>query len=673
VLRSRLSERGDAIAGAVVGACLVLMAATTTGGSTLGPNTWTEIVLLTIGALTGGWLLIAGRRLRGPALVAVVAFVALALYTALSIAWSVTPDLSWLEAARTAGYLAAFVAACLLARLAPQRWRVLLGALALAAITLSAWAVVAKVFDLGTSGQSQYGRLLAPFGYWNATGLMAAMGMPALLWAGRRREGGRLARGAAVPAISLLATVVILSYSRTALAAAVVGCLICVSFGQTRLRAVLVLALGWAGAAVICAWALGDAALTSDRVAGPARVSAGHSFGLVVVAVLAVCCGVGFLAAFMADRTHLTAATRRRIGVVLVGALGLAPVVVMIALAVSSRGFTGEISHVWSTLTSSQARVGDQPGRLVDFSNSRPRYWHQALSVTGDHLIAGAGAGSFGTAHLRYATAHLTATNAEHAHSYVLETLADLGVIGLAISLVLLASWAVACRRALHRGATLGGPGSTAEGDGLWALLAVVLVFGVSSSVDWTWFYPGLAVPALVCAGWLAGRTAFPGGPAGALERPALSMAELSRRPKLILGLTGVVAATVAVAWGVWQPLRSADATNAGITALTHGNVRAALADAQSAAAEDPVALEPLQELSAIYQALGDPSAARAELVKATTVQPENPVPWSWLGAYDLGRRSGRAASELRRAAALDVTNAGVRAQLAAAARGQGG
>ena len=38
------------------------------------------------------------------------------------------------------------------------------------------------------------------------------------------------------------------------------------------------------------------------------------------------------------------------------------------------------------------------------------------------------------------------------------------------------------------------------------SMLCLVVVFGVHSTVDWTWFVPGDACVALVCAGWLAGR-----------------------------------------------------------------------------------------------------------------------------------------------------------------------
>ena len=46
-----------------------------------------------------------------------------------------------------------------------------------------------------------------------------------------------------------------------------------------------------------------------------------------------------------------------------------------------------------------------------------------------------------------------------------------------------------------------------AERVGLATLAVVVIVFGVHSAIDWTWYVPGNAVPALLCAGFVASRT----------------------------------------------------------------------------------------------------------------------------------------------------------------------
>jgi hypothetical protein len=644
-------RRADLILGVLGAAGLTVLAGTATSGSELTPNTWAEIALVTIGAILAGALIIRRRTITGWAAVAVAAFAALALLTGLSMAWSIAPDLSWLEAARTTAYLAAFAGAVTLARLLPDRWHAVLSVLGAAAVLLTGWALVVKVFTLGAGGQPQYGRLLAPFGYWNATGLIAGMGMPALLWAGSRREARRLTRALTLPGLSVLATVVILSYSRTALAATLVGLFVPLLFMRSRLRALLLLGLAVIGAGVISAWALGDGSLTGDHVALAARRSADGTFGLVLVVAVIVLGAAGFAITIAVDRISLSTRVRRLVNRALLGAVALVPFLLVAALAASSRGLTGEISHVWNTLTSSQATVGDKASRLVDLANSRPRYWRQALSVADHHLLAGSGAGTFGIAHLRYPTATLTSTNAQHAHSFVFETLSDLGLLGLAVSLMALLSWAMATRATLSSRTAAAEP----ERDALWIMLGIVLAFGFSSSFDWTWFYPGLAVPALICAGWLAGRSV---AVAGGQPPPRGPGRQLSQRPGAVASLTVVLIATIGLLWGTWEPLRSADATNAGINAMISGHAGEAIADARSAAAADPLSLQPLQELSAFLGAVGDQPAARAELAKATTIQPQNPQPWSWLGTYELQRgQFGPALRAFRRAATLDITN----------------
>ncbi|MFX8335607.1 hypothetical protein ABTL52_20360, partial [Acinetobacter baumannii] len=73
-------------------------------------------------------------------------FALLAALTALSIAWSVQPGNSWLEANRTLSYLAVFTAGMALARLVPERWSMLLGAIALFTLVVAGYALLVKVF-----------------------------------------------------------------------------------------------------------------------------------------------------------------------------------------------------------------------------------------------------------------------------------------------------------------------------------------------------------------------------------------------------------------------------------------------------------------------------------------------------------------------------------------------
>jgi O-Antigen ligase len=439
----------------------------------------------------------------------------------------------------------------------------------------------------------------------------------------------------------------------------------------------LVLLIGGVGAAVVCVWALAHPAIVNDadsvfmsHVSVTARSNAGHDLGIVLLIALVVVMAVASGAIWLTDRRPLSARHRQLADLATLGVVALIPVVVIVGLAASSRGLTGEVSHIWSSLTSTGGGALDNAARLATLSNSRPDYWHEGWSVATHHLLAGAGPGSFGVAHLAYPTATLTPTqDVSHAHSYVIETFADLGLLGVVVSLALLLSWGRAAT--LSAGVRLArltdAPADTdAERAGLWALIGVVVAFGVSSALDWTWFYPGVTVVAMACAGWLAGRGPLR-QPVGLL--PAAARRPLITRPAAIGVVTALVVVALAGGWEMWQPLHSTDANNAALTALEHRQGTQAAADARSAANAEPVAIAPLHTLATIYSAFREPVQAQRELVKATTVQPQNPQPWCWLGVYQLSQGDfGAAAGSLQRSVMLDVTDSyGQQALLTAA------
>jgi hypothetical protein len=240
-----------------------------------------------------------------------------------------------------------------------------------------------------------------------------------------------------------------------------------------------------------------------------------------------------------------------------------------------------------------------------------------------------------------------------------METFADFGAIGLAISFALLLAWVLATARTFELGWSARGvrvarpppaPERFAERAGLIALLAIVVTFGVHSLIDWTWFVPGDAVAALACAGWLVGR--------GPLTRPAGRLPHrraLLRSPAAIIALAATAVVTLGTIWVIAQPLRSSDADSAAIAAALNGNAGVALSDAQTAAAEDPVSVEPLFLLSRLYASLHDSTAARHELNVAVSRQPANPQVWEQLGCYELSQhRFPTGLRELHRALALE-------------------
>lgn len=617
------------------------------GGTDLTSNTWIEISLTVIGAGLAIAAALVSARERAWGAVTLLLFVALTALTAASIGWSVQPSDSWVEANRTVSYLAAFGGAMALARMVPGRWAAIVGAIAVVATIVSGYSLIAKAFPATFDAVDQVGRLRLPFDYWNAVGLMAALGVPASLWAGARRGGGLISRALAVPAIGVLVVAIMMSLSRGALVIVVAGLIVWFALVSTKLRAALVLCLGVAGGAAASAWALSNHALSHDFVGLHDRTTAGHTLGVVLLAMIAVQTAVGFAAAVAMNRVVVPEMVRRRVGLGLVVLAALIPVAGVGAVAASDRGLTGSVSHAWNELTSpNSGGAADVPGRLLATGSTRGRYWNEGLNVADHALFKGVGAGGFATAHTRYAFANAGGAFVTHAHSYPIETLADLGVIGLLVSVALLVAWLVSAARAV--GVRRWVPDDRlAERDGLITLLVVAIIFGLDSAIDWTWFIPGTAITALVCAGWLAGR--------GPLVRP------VGRRPISAtggtIGAAAVIAAvTLVVAWLTFQPLRSANADAAALTAITRGDEAAAFREARAAASENPVSVDPLFQLSALYRAAGNDAAAIDELRKAVDLQPQNPQTWLTEGETLLAlHRPGQALPALSRALQLNV------------------
>jgi uncharacterized membrane protein len=631
---------------------LLAVAFITSGGvdqTTASPgSTWTEIALTLLGAAALAAVpLVGGRgRLWGGATVALMT--ALTGLTALSIIWSVVPDTSWSAANQMLSYLAAFAAGVALARLAPERWRVLVGAIALLAVALSGWALLAKVFPATLAPDNISGRLQAPFGYYNAVGIMGALGLPPCLWAAARRDRGRRVAGLAAPGIALTLSALVLSSSRSADAAAVVCLAAWLVFVPLRLRSAAMLAVGGAGAIAICAWALSHSVLTANGTLTAAMDSAGHTFGVVLVIVIVLAAAAGVACARAMDHRAMSGGTRYRAGTALVVLVCLVPVATVGAVATSSRGLTGEISHAWTTLTSTRGGAANAPTRVLEFGSSRPLYWHEGLIVGSHALLKGVGASGYGTARLRYTS---NPAKSDQAHSYIIETFADLGLIGVGISVALLVAWAVAAARPLavrNRWSSLAVE-QHAERVGMVALAVVVLGFGIQSALDWTWFFPGVSVPVLLCAGWLAGR-----GPLAAPVGWLGPQRALLDRPGAVAIATGVAVVAIAGAWMQWQPQRSADQV---VDALEASSNSAAFGHARTAVASDPLAVEPRFQLASLYQSVHEASAARAQLEDAVQSQPQNPATWAQLGALEVQVNEPRGAlMALRHVLELDHT-----------------
>jgi tetratricopeptide (TPR) repeat protein len=630
-----------ALTTAGIGAAISALALRGGGGLQLGPLTNDEIAIdLAAGGLAAAAVLATARTRRGWGGVTLALFGVLLLLTGLSILWSVQPSDTWIETNRTLSWLAVFAAGIALVRLAPRRWDALLGGVLLAGLVVSGYALATKVFP-SLDAQETYARLRAPFGYWNAVGLMAALAVPPCLWLGARRSGHAALGALAFPITGLLLVTVLLSYSRGSLLALAIGCAFWFAVVPLRLRGAAVLLVAGAAAGLVVAWCFSQAGLSKDNVPLGQRAVAGHDLGLLLLALVLALSAAGIVVGFVRAYRAPGPTARRRAGTALLVGLALVPVAGAIGLTQTSRGLGGSISHGWTQLTNphAQGTLTNDPSRLTAVGSVRARYWNEALKIFKANTFTGVGAGGYATARPRYREDTL---DVRHAHGYLVQTAADLGILGLAASLALLAAWIAAAGRAT----ALLGPGrhqarNTPERIGLLSIATIVVVFGVHSLVDWTWFTPATAIVAMLCAGWLAGR-----GPLA--ERWAPATREMLRRGlrerPLAAGALAAVAIALAAGWAAWQPERAVTAGNDALAAIEHGHLGQARALAQSAHDRNPLSPDPYYDVAAVEQAAHRNDLARKAFERAVQLQPANPGTWLNLAQFELTVGRPRAA-----------------------------
>ena len=679
-----------------LGAGLAAVALIAKGGTELAPTTGTEIAIILVGAaVVICALLFAPTPQRRWGGVTLILLAGLAGWMALSIGWSIQPADSWSETNRTVAYVAAFAGALGMARLAPERGRAILTAVLVACLAVCVIALVEKALPAATNSTAELARLREPLGYWNALGLLAALAVPPCLWLGARREGAPGQRVLAYPLLGLALVTVLFSYSRGALAALAIGLAFWFAAVPLRLRGLVVLATAAVPTAALTAWAFTEDALSKDRQPLADRIAAGHQLALLLGVMLILLVVAGVLIQRASDRGLVTPQLRRGGAIAALALVALLPVAGVGALATSERGLTGSVSHAWSSFFgSSGGRLTYGPERLTGTGSKRGAYWGEAYEIWERTKMEGAGAGAFATARKRYRKDNF---DVRHAHGYVPQTAADLGLVGIALSLAGLIAWALAALRATRRPdnagdaetaplgqawpqalagrlgglaparlvergrsafARTGAPGVAAgpvEAGRLELLtvVAVVVTFGVHSAIDWTWAFPGTGLIAVVCAGYVAGH-----GPPG-------SVAARRSAPFQMRAAAAAVAAIVALvaAWTVWQPARAQSAAESSQALLATNHVSDARVLAEEAVDRNPVSIDPLFQWASVEERARRPALALQILRRAVTLQKLNPESWRALAEFQLTtlNNASEAFKSIEAARYLDPQNPALR------------
>jgi O-antigen ligase/polysaccharide polymerase Wzy-like membrane protein len=666
--RAWLSRLGpERLAALVVGGALAGVAFGAAGGTQLGRTAVVEMLMVLLGGAVVTAAIVWGRR--GPLYggTSLMLFAAVAALTALSVTWAMVPELGYVEAGRTLAYLSVFAAGVAGARLAPRSTKVPIVGILLAAIAAVAYALAARVWPASLGENEISNRIGQPFEYWNAVGTTAALAIPGLLWLGSRRGGSVAVRALAYPAVGAAILAILLTQSRGALAAAALGAIAWFAIVPLRLRSLPVVLVPSVGAGLVAVWALSKDAFAETAQPLAAKEAVAGDFGLLLLLMAVVLTLAGLAVNVGLSRVAPPMRIRRRLGIAAVVVACAVPLVAFTSVAFSDGGLGGTIEDRVDELTSETetAPAEQGAGRFTAASSTRGKYWREAGRVFAERRSVGVGAGNFAAARLRHRT---DASATRHAHGFVPQTLADLGILGVALTAVLLLAWLVAAARAtalhprrlpfLRRN----------EGDeplprrdwntdrtAVVALTLIVIVFGLQSAIDWTWFVPGPAAMALVGAGFVAGR-----GPAAALPegRATVDLREPFRKssaPRL-LAATAVLLTALLSAWAIWQPEAADRATGDAIALADGGNANAALEKTRDAADTNPLSAEPLLVEAAIATRAGREDEARVALEQAVLKFPGDAETWYRLAAFQLGTldRPGQAAETIRGALYLD-------------------
>jgi hypothetical protein len=407
------------------------------------------------GALLAILALLATRGVPG-GWPAVVPLGLLAVWCAVSIAWSWLPDRSWDYANRTLAYALFAVLGLWLA----GRTRAFAHGLAVLLAAVLVWSLLGKVLPVVYDyGGPDVARLRGPIGLWNQLALAADFAL-ALALAIRGRAGALLAY---VALVALL-----LTYSRGGVLTALLVVGAWFALADDRLESAAALVAAAVPGAVVVAIAFVLPGVTSDHQSLHARWRDGLVFGGLLV--------VGAGAAVLLERLPRPRETRNLRRAAL--ALGAGTTIAAVAFVVVHGVGSGAVGNSSQRITSTS-------------SNFRLTWWGEAWHGFRDHPLVGTGAGSFHLLNLRFRASYLDVTI--EPHDLPLQMLAELGIVGLAL---LVLAFAFLIRPSLRRrGHELG--------------LALLLpAFLVHSLVDVDWDFAAVAVPAFLAAGSLAGRPA---------------------------------------------------------------------------------------------------------------------------------------------------------------------
>jgi O-antigen ligase len=569
------------LAPGLVAALAVAALAADSGG--FDPTSWGWSTLALLLVLVAA-LFLGARRLSPLEWMLPAALAALTGWVWLSLAWSSDSSQTVQEGERMLLYLTGTLALLLLGRRSRVDGLVLGLAAAITAICAYSlgWRLFAPgrgAYQIDAADQQAGFRLARPIGYANALAIFAVLGI--LLSLGLAIRGRTpVIRALGSSALVLLAPTLYFTYGRGAWIGLAAGLAALLAAERGRLQ-VLGRLLAYAVAPAV---AVVLASRAHELTSAPGSIAAArHDGHLLAVAIVVLAVFAAFVPAlFDWARRQVSLAPNARRGLALV--LAAAVLAIVAAGLVAAGGPGAAARRAYHAFNAPAPLVKSGTGnRLFSLSGSnRSDYWRVAWRQVEAHPWLGGGAGSYQRFWLRHRAHDLPVRDA---HSLYLETLAELGPVGLALLLCALAAplLAIAAARRLPLAA---------------AALGAYVAFLVHATIDWDWEMTSVTLAALACG--------------AALLLAARGEEAPLARPQRALGIALAVVAGLVALVGYAGNRAEASAADA----LDGSKLSAAASDARHARRWEPWSSEPWRLLGEAQLQAGEVGQARASFLR---------------------------------------------------------
>jgi hypothetical protein len=447
------------------------------------PSSWGWASLAFLWAAAIG--LVVGQRVSfGRLEVAYIgAWLALLAWTAASLLWSNATTQTMYEVERTVVYVSFALAFAVLGR---RSLPLLLPALLAAIVAVATYGLATRLLpDRVGSFDSFVGyRLSEPLGYWNALSIFVAAGSAVAVGLAARAQSVAI-RALSAASLVLLIPVLFFTFGRGGWIALASGLAVAIAVDPRRLQLLTTLFViaPWPALAVWRAYESPSLTTEYSALADASDEGGRLAVAIVVLAVVSALVTAAF--ALLADRITVGHGVRRACGI----ALAMVLVGCVAALITAYGGPAKSARRAVDSIKQPPPNVsGDLTKRLFSLSsNGRLDTWESALKDARAHPALGSGAGTYERWWLENRDVPLKVRDA---HSLYVETLAELGPIGLVALLAVIVTPLAAAIRARR---------NPLVAPALAGFVAVV----VHAGIDWDWEVPATMIVGLTCAGVL--------------------------------------------------------------------------------------------------------------------------------------------------------------------------